>query len=429
MVWKGVFKISHNKLFITGIICVLVMFISGIYAYTNTSIVSVKNDINTGAVNIKLQEYIVSNNGTETVYNEDNQSVLPGQVISLVPRISNLGDDCYIRAKVSYINSNNSAVSLAEDNINSLSNEWIKHGDYWYYTSVVNSGENVDLFKNVAIPEDISEESQGETLELNIIAEAVQSKNFNPDFSSESPWSEISVEKAIEGSYQADKVQSNSGISIEYKNNANLYIDVPEDFLGKLNHIMPGDLISQVITINNTTSKETEYFVSTESNSDASEKDIDLLKKLQLNIIDDGKVLYTGSMYDLDSCSLGKYQSKESSEIEFVVTVPSELGNEYTTLKTGMNWNFFVGVEQDKPNIVEPEPEKPTPTEPKPEEPEPAPTEPKPEQGKPAPEIPKNESPQTGDTKFRVAIFIFFTATIVLILVLFLERKLRQKEK
>ena len=88
------------------------MCISGIYAFTNISISTIENDINTGAVNIELKQYTTNNNGKEVMYNENEKTVLPGEVISIIPRVSNLGDSCYIRAKFSYTNINNTTVAI-----------------------------------------------------------------------------------------------------------------------------------------------------------------------------------------------------------------------------------------------------------------------------------------------------------------------------
>ena len=93
------------------------MCISGIYAFTNISILSVKNDVVIGAINIKLDEYTIDSTGKEVPYDNSIKDVLPGQTITLIPRIQNLGDSCYVRAKISYTGINNTLISLNE-NIN-----------------------------------------------------------------------------------------------------------------------------------------------------------------------------------------------------------------------------------------------------------------------------------------------------------------------
>ena len=44
-------------------------------------------------------------------------------------------------------------------------------------------------------------------------------------------------------------VQINPSAVVEYSNNANLYITVPEDFFTELGHIVPGDSVTEEITI------------------------------------------------------------------------------------------------------------------------------------------------------------------------------------
>ena len=367
------------------------MCISGNYAFTNISISTIENDINTGAVNIELKQYTTNNNGKEVMYNENEKTVLPGEVISIIPRVSNLGDSCYIRAKFSYTNINNTTVAI-DKNVEMSNSNWIKCDDYWYYKLIVNPGENIDIFKTFKIPEDMSNEYQGETVQLDITAEAVQANNFEPDFSSSTPWNDITVKKAINDNYKTDKVQLNSNVKIKYENNAELYMNVPDNFFERLSHVLPGDYINQEIEIDNTTSNETEYFMSTNIDSNISEKAVELLKKLRLTITADNKILYDGSLYKVDNCSLGKYKPNTSSKVKFTITVPKELDNEYSEINTQINWVFSVtGIEKR--------------------------------------EIPKQEviSPQTGDTKFKISITVFFISTIGLITTFVVERKINRK--
>lgn len=374
------------------------MCISGIYAFTNSTILSIENELNTGAVNIELNEYTISN-GTETIYDETTaKSVLPGQVISLIPRISNLGDSSYIRAKISYTSDENITQEVADNNIDNIAEQWVKRGSYWYYKQPVSSGASVDLFKTIQIPSDISNDYQGEFLQLNITAEAVQSENFNPNFDSDSPWSGIEVQEATNYIYKTDKVQLSQTAKIEYENNAELYVNVPDNFLGKLGHLIPGDVVEQEITINNTTSDAVEYFVSFNKESNISEKQIELLKKLNLNISIGDEAIYQGNLYDLVKLSLGSYASKTTQKVKFKVSIPAELGNEYSDINTSINWVFSV---TGKDPVI---PEEPKPVEP-----------------------PIIIGPQTGDTNIQIAFTAFFVSAIGLIIILFVERRNKKK--
>lgn len=389
---RGCFEISRNKIFILGLICALIMCISGIYAFTNISILSVNNEINTGVVKIELKQYSINSNGTETTYNEKAQTVLPGEVISLIPRVSNLGDDCYIRAKFSYIDANNVTISV-DDNINMDDEKWIKCGEYWYFKPIIKSGENIDLFKTLKIPTDMPNKYQNQIVQLNITTEAVQSNNFNPNFDSNSPWEEVSVKKATNNAYKTDKVQLNSNVKVEYENNADMYINVPDDFFGKLGHILPGDSITQQVTIKNTSKEELEYQVFTNTTNDISGKSLELLKKINITINAEDKKIYDGSLYKIDNCSLGKYKPNETSIITFTINIPKEFENEYSALNTLINWKFSViGAEK----VTPPEEEK--------------------------------TSPKTGDTKFIVSITMFFISTIVFIITLIAEKRTKNRK-
>lgn len=389
---KGVLEISRNKIFILGLICVLIMCVSGIYAFTNISILSVNNEINTGVVKIELKQYSVNGNGTETTYNENAQTVLPGEVISLIPRVSNLGDDCYIRVKFSYIDADNVTISV-NDNVSMENEKWIKCGEYWYLKTIIKSGENIDLFKTLKIPTDIPNKYQNQIVQLNITAEAVQSTNFNPNFNSNKPWEEVNARKSTNNMYKTDKVQLNSNVKVEYENNADIYINVPEDFFGKLGYVLPGDSITQQIKIKNTSKEELEYQLCTNTTNDISGKALELLKKINLTINAEDKKIYDGSLYKIDNCSLGKYKPDQESIITFTINIPKELENEYSELHTLINWKFSVmGAEK----VTPPEEEKTT--------------------------------PQTGDTKFIVSITMFFIATIVFIFTLFAEKRTKNRK-
>ncbi|MCR5145864.1 MAG: hypothetical protein K6B70_00725 [Clostridia bacterium] len=378
---------NRTKVFLFGIVCTLIMLVSGIYSFTNVSILTIKNEIYTGAVKIGIEEYTISN-GKEILYKEENApTVVPGQEISLIPRISNVGDSCYIRAKVSYSQENNTN-STNFKKIGEISDDWVIKDNYFYYKPVVKTGEKVDFFKSLIIPEDIPNDYQGKSIYFNISVEAIQADNFKPNFESDKPWDGVVVEKASEEVYKIDKVQLSSNAKVEYENSAQKYIDVPDDFFGKLGHLVPGDVITHEVKINNTTSEQVECFVSLKKESDLSDKVVKLLKQLELTITVDDKVVYQGSLYDVERISLGKYWDKKSSKAIFAIKVPEELGNDYSILNTSINWVFSIDGKEKK---AEP-------------------------------------SPQTGDVKVKAALGIFVAAAIGLIIALFADKKLKKQE-
>ena len=362
------------------------MCISGIYAFTNISIVSVQNEMKTGAINIELKEYRINENGKEVLYNVDTKNVLPGEKVSYIPRIENLGADCYVRAKVSFTDMKNVTI-LAENNIGKMKDGWVKKGDYWYYKNILKSSENVDLFNTFQIP-DVSNEYQGKDIQINIVTEAVQSKNFKPDFESSSPWNDVTIKEATNNSYKTDKVQLNTNVKVEYENNADLYINVPDSFFSELGYIFPGDVITEEAVINNKSSNEIEYFVSTGKLVDENTKIKDLVNKLELTIKVDEKVVYEGNIFGIENLSLGKYKEKETSKVKFIISVPKDLENEYSALNTSLSWVFTVSGEEPLP-----------------------------------------EAPQTGDVKTKIVFTIFFVSAIGLVTSLLLEKKFKKDNR
>ena len=92
------------------------MCISGIYSLSNEVINSTESTISTGAVDIELKEY----NGSNEPFSEDGKVVVPGEDISLIPRVNNLGIECYLRAKITYTIDNET-----------FNNEYYLHNKEW----------------------------------------------------------------------------------------------------------------------------------------------------------------------------------------------------------------------------------------------------------------------------------------------------------
>ena len=309
----------------------LITCISGIYAITTIATASIENGLSTDAVNIELTEYGIDNE----IYSEDPKNVAPGDTIALRPEVSNLGIPAYIRAKITYTDNYDQVDGLSDDIINGMSSDWIKKGDYYYYKNIVGTDEKIDIFESVTIPKDWTSEHDGQILNQHIIVEAVQSKHFEIDLASETPWGGLEIEECVDDSYKTDKISESSTLSIEYENGAEKYVKVPDDFFDDLYQLVPGDNKKDSITIENSTQKEAEYFFYTKSTEDK-------VKNMILIITKDGKEIYNGSLYHSDKYSLGKLKPGEEQKIQFEIQFPKELGNSYSLLNTKLNWYFIV---------------------------------------------------------------------------------------
>lgn len=331
--------IKRNKLFIAGAIFAAIMCISGIYAFVKTSTTTVTTKLNTGGVNIQLKEYSVEN-GQESEYTNAEQIVMPGEEVSLIPRITNLGDSCYVRAKFSYSN-NGTNENFTDDSLKGMDSNWVKINNYWYYRNPIDTNANLDMFNTIVVPKNLSNDSQGKELNLNIVAEAVQAVNFTPDFTSQDPWGEIEIKANSDNSYRMARTQMSNNVTVEYDNQANVQIDVPEDFFGDLGTLMPGDELTHEIEITPAIGKN-ELLFTVRPQESADEKVIDLLQKLELQISSNGKTIFDGNMYQLDEQTLGIIPVNESTKYTFKVKMPIELDNEYAMLSTSIIWKFIV---------------------------------------------------------------------------------------
>lgn len=190
---------------IIAIICVM-----GILAYfTDTE--TVTNHVKMGIVDIDLKEYTIDKNGNKIEW-KNAQNILPGETISKIPEIScvNGSADCYIRAKVEIKtedeNLMNNEKMLTLDNVNVDTDNWYycKEDGYFYYKEILtDKSESIILFTEVHIPLEWNNEWAGKEFSIDVTAEAIQSKNFIPDFSQDStnPWPGITEEDIEECIY------------------------------------------------------------------------------------------------------------------------------------------------------------------------------------------------------------------------------------
>lgn len=328
----------------TGILGLLLIFlgISGAYATFSNS-VTVKNHIATGDINISLKEY-QKRNGKETSYRNPVE-ILPGDLISKIPRITNLGMPCWIRAKISFQNKMETEEGFEETHIKGISRGWKKRGEYYYYTKTLNTGESVDFFTGVSVPPLWTEDHSGQKLQIGIQADAIQAANFHPDFQEMSPWGNQTVEKCIhETNGKTDCKLENVKLSVKFHGDAQKLLAVPDDFFRNFGDILPGDTKKDNVSISNTDKETVEIFFRTELKNQTKEQK-DLLEKLTLTISMDGKDFYTGSLKSSSlerPVSLGKFKPQTEGNLTFSITAPKDLKNAYALRDASVNWIFTV---------------------------------------------------------------------------------------
>ena len=358
---------SKKRLFLLGALLFLIMNISGIYSLLN-EIYDAESNLSTGAVDISLKEYTQN----DELYLEEEKKVMPGEEIVLIPKVNNLGIDCYLRAKITY--TIKQETFNVTDYIEGDYKNWNKDGDYYYLDSVLVKGEAVELFNKVTIP-DLSSEYQNDILILHIVVDAVQAKNFDGD------WDNVEIKESIDRTYDIDYSGSSS---VVFEDDVNKYINIDDHFFDNLGNMLPGDVTSEEITVYNSSYDKNEYFLSIDY-GDLNDLERELLRKITLRIKNSrGEILVQSNLEDKSKHSLGIFSHNEGETLTIELSLPKDLDNEYSKLFAKIIWRFSYDVISHN--------------------------------GKP-------DNPKTGDFKFDLSITVFILSSIGFLIVLFYERK------
>ena len=359
-----IYCVNKKRLFILGIFLFLIMFVSGIYAL-NEEINKTESGLSTSAVDIEIVEY----NGENQPFDEDGKIVMPGDEILLIPRVNNLGIECYLRAKIEYtINEEEFSV---EDYIDGNYSTWTKNGEYYYYDSVFGKEESIDLFHKVTIP-NLSSEYDGKLVVVHMVVEAIQEKNFDGN------WDDVEIKESIDRTYD---INYDGESSIIYEDDVNHHIELDDGFFDGLGNMLPGDQISETITILNSSDSKNEYYLSIEYDN-LTPEELALLEKMRLVIRkQNGDILVDSNLKDKNKHSLGIYPKGEGDTLIIEVSLPKDIDNDFSKLFAKIIWRFSYDV------------------------------------------LEKDDYPYTGDLRFDMSITVFLISAIGFLVVLFLGKK------
>lgn len=347
-------------LFFSVIVIVLGIFLGPCQVRADDREIAVTNTLETGTVEIDLAQWMIE--GGKEVPWENRQEILPGREISLIPRIKNLGEDCYVRVWVSFVMKKEVEDPISCEDLLGLGEDWIRIGDCFYYKNILRNNQYTDLFEGYKIPEqwntrydesgNIVDYYTDNQVMVRFTADAVQSRNFTPDFQSETPWGEIEIQKCRNRDGYEFRVYESSEktfLSVVYEEEADRLLAQPENFFENLGTLMPGDRIRDVIHLENRNKPAVLYF----KTEVIEEKEI--LEKIELKISfrkDDAEVLlYQGPLNSRELSkyeSLGEYGTGEAGELIFELSVPEKLDNAYSMNQGKVRW-WFMAKEEELP--------------------------------------------------------------------------------
>ena len=303
------------------------MTISGIYSLGN-EINNAESGLSTSAVDIEIEEV----NQNNQPFDEDGKVVMPGDEIILIPRVNNLGIECYLRAKIEY--TINNEVFSVTDFIEGNYSSWTKKGDYYYYNSVFPKEGSFNLFNKVTIP-NLSSEYNGKIIVVHIAVEAVQAKNFDGN------WDNVNIKKSVDRAYD---INYNGESSIIYEDNTNHHITLNNSFFDKLGSMLPGDSVNETINLLNSSDSKNEYYLSIDYNN-LNDEEIALLQKLKLIIKNkNGEILVDSNIASKDKHSLGEYAPGKGDTFTIEVFLPNDTDNDFSKLFAKINWKFSYDV-------------------------------------------------------------------------------------
>ena len=324
----------------SALVCLgLILGISGssIYAFTEVSVV---NNFSTGIVDIELDEYTIED-GKEKKWENNIKDVLPGDDIYKIPRISNHGNDCYVRAYVHFVDT-----PLDVTCLKGMSDNWILAEDgYFYYKEILETGKSVDLFQGIKIPVDLTESAAESLFTIKVDVDAIQSNNFDPDYDLSNPWGEVQIlECEKEGMYDINtfKKPDNKKFSITYEGDSNKLIKNEDDFFMNFPVLLPGDTYTDTLLFTNDSNRKVNLYFRT-----ASPEGTDLLNKVTLKITkqigDNKEVIYDGDLRATklyENMLLAVIDKGKSGSLTYEIHVPEELQNPYSIMEDYVMWVF-----------------------------------------------------------------------------------------
>lgn len=324
-----------------------IMFVGFAFAAAQSAVTSVINELETGIIDISLKEYQLNENKEEVIW-QDQVNIMPGATISKIPKITNEAMDCWVRAKVKISSRLQKVDSLSLEQIEGISDDWIKIGEYFYYKKILKSKETVTLFQSIQIPTNWKEEHEQNEIKMIVQVDAVQAKHFTPNFSGDAPWGGLTIEKCIhEDGYDINTFQreKESSLTVHYEKDAKKLIAKPDDFFAQFGVLMPGDEQEGRVEIKNKGKNPVNIFFKTEGLEEAN-----LLEKITLTIknrasdSEEERVLYEGNLRSKELeeyLLLGCYEPSYEGEFTFVLKLPEELNNTYSLEKRKVKWYFM----------------------------------------------------------------------------------------
>lgn len=304
------------------------------YAAVSRYETDIVNHVSIGDINISLNEYELDADGNEIPYN-NHKLVLPGDRIDKIVRVTNQANSAWLRMKIEYV-SVDGIQGMSDEMLTLDSEQWEKIGEYWYWKQPISTDQSIDFIRDVKVPSEWDESYSGKKFSIVITAEAVQEANFTPDFTMPDPWFGTIIETCVHSSYETTYAKDKNFLVV-FEDGTKGLVQIGDDFFSGWDSLMPGDIVSDTVTLKNNYRKPITLYFHTKTVADDA-----LLKALNLMIKNGEQVIYDGSLAGEISkkVKLATLGEDETATLSYTLTVPAELNNDYAMASTKTRWIF-----------------------------------------------------------------------------------------
>ncbi len=327
---------------------IIFLVLAGVFCYgavrTSGEILS---HLETGGVKI----------GIETLnYKEGTFTKLPQEVIvdcdkpvSYVPRITNHGATCYLRIR--FVAKAGTEELELTDHLQDIQDGWLSKGEYLYYQKPVGYGKSVDVCQSFQLPEEW-DFYQDKVLQIQAEADALQAKNFIPDFTSETPWGDLVVTASrIEADNRLEAVEPVGDDLQEMEGNpCSVVADREKGLVMEqgdfFSHVMflPGDSRRESLQLSNQETRRIQILLKAEWEKSP------FLDRIQLKI-DNGDGFYDGILTGAqlrDYRLLATLDPGETKTVDVTLSFPESADNPYQQSSDDIRWFFAIKEESSR---------------------------------------------------------------------------------
>lgn len=274
-------------------------------------------------------------------FTDSNVAITPNATVGIQSRVKNIAKPAWIRARIDYpfFTSDypiNQELELPSDVLVKFADEkWKKIGPWYYYLEPVPSDAEIPFTESITFPSDWDSSYVNAEFDMVFTAEAVQERNFDPDFTAEDPWHGVVIEAYDSNNYQLSK-ESNEHFELIYEGGSKGLLHAGDDFFANWGKVLPGDVLEGEADITNRMKFPVKLYFSADSNGDA-----ELLDLLHLKIWSGDNVVFDGPLSKkLPKTLLGTYEPNSDDTFKYELSCPAEVNNDFAQKAFQAVWTF-----------------------------------------------------------------------------------------